>query len=43
MQSIECQLIKTSKKTNTHKTNISACCKGKLNKTNNYIWKYTEK
>ena len=36
-------IIEASKETNTHKANISACCKGKLNKTNNYIWKYAKK
>lgn len=33
-------IIEASKETNTYHANISACCKGKLNKTNNYIWKY---
>lgn len=35
-------IIEASKETNTYHANISACCKGKLNKTNNYIWKYPE-
>ena len=35
-------IIEASKETNTYHANISACCKGKLNKTNNYIWKYRE-
>ena len=35
-------IIEASKETNSYHSNISACCKGKLNKTNNYIWKYTK-
>ena len=33
-------IIEASKETNTYRANISACCRGKLNKTNNYIWRY---
>lgn len=35
-------IIEASKETNTNRANISACCKGKLNKTNNYIWRYVD-
>lgn len=33
-------IIEASIETNTYHANISACCKGKLNKTGGYIWKY---
>lgn len=35
-------IIEASIKTNTYHANISACCKGKLNKTGGYIWKYAK-
>ena len=35
-------IIEASKETNTYRANISACCRGKLNKTNNYIWRYAD-
>ena len=33
-------IIEASKDNNVYHSNISACCKGKLNKTGGYIWKY---
>ena len=35
-------IIEASKENKVYKANISACCKGKLQKTGNYIWKYAE-
>lgn len=35
-------IVEASKEVDIYKSNISACCKGKLNKTANHRWKYVE-
>lgn len=33
-------IIEASEENNLNHANITSCCKGRLNKTGNYIWKY---
>lgn len=35
-------IVEASKAVNVYKSNISACCKGKLKTSAGYIWKYSE-